>query len=175
MPEYALDEIRQAYEHFKTVSDSCAATGDYNPFADLFTEDCTYIEHAFGEMHGREEVRAWIVPLPDRSDGAVHARLGVFRRRKQPRRVLRTNTHGRSRRRQLAYLDELDHDRLCRRRALVAGGRHLQSCEFREDDRRVGSGQGRCQCLNLADHGRWHLPSSADPVSPTLPLRNSFT
>ena len=63
MPEYALDEIRQAYEHFKTVSDSCAATGNYNPFADLFTEDCTYIEHAFGEMHGREEVRAWIVPL----------------------------------------------------------------------------------------------------------------
>jgi uncharacterized protein (TIGR02246 family) len=58
-----LAELRQAYEHFKEVSDECAAIGDYNAFADLFTEDCTYVEHAFGTMHGREEVRSWIVPL----------------------------------------------------------------------------------------------------------------
>jgi limonene-1,2-epoxide hydrolase len=63
MPEFSLDELRQAYENFKLVSDRCAASGDYNAFAELFTEDCTYIEHAFGEMHGREEVRSWIVPL----------------------------------------------------------------------------------------------------------------
>jgi hypothetical protein len=58
-----LSELRGAYEHFKEVSDACAATADYNAFADLFTKDCTYVEHAFGEMHGREEVRSWIVPL----------------------------------------------------------------------------------------------------------------
>lgn len=60
---YSLDELRGAYENFKAVSDACAVTADYNAFADLFTEDCTYVEHVFGEMRGREEVRAWIVPL----------------------------------------------------------------------------------------------------------------
>ena len=63
MPRFPLDEVREAYEHFTAVSDQCAATGDYNAFADLFTDDCTYVEHVFGEMHGREEVRNWIVPL----------------------------------------------------------------------------------------------------------------
>jgi uncharacterized protein (TIGR02246 family) len=63
VPKFPLDEVREAYEHFKEVSDRCASTADYNAFADLFTEDCTYIEHVFGEMHGREEVRNWIVPL----------------------------------------------------------------------------------------------------------------
>ena len=63
MPAFPLEEIRHAYEHFVAVSDKCAATADYNAFADLFTEDCTYVEHVFGEMRGREEVRSWIVPL----------------------------------------------------------------------------------------------------------------
>jgi hypothetical protein len=63
MPKFPLDELRDAYENFKRVSDECASTADYNPFADLFTESCTYIEHVFGEMHGREKVRSWIVPL----------------------------------------------------------------------------------------------------------------
>jgi uncharacterized protein (TIGR02246 family) len=63
MTKYSLDELREAYEHFSRASDECAASGDYNAFVDLFTEDCTYIEHVFGEMHGREAVRQWIVPL----------------------------------------------------------------------------------------------------------------
>jgi uncharacterized protein (TIGR02246 family) len=63
MPRFPLNEIRQAYDHFVAVSDECAATADYNAFVDLFTEDCTYVEHVFGEMHGQEEVRNWIVPL----------------------------------------------------------------------------------------------------------------
>jgi hypothetical protein len=63
MPKFPMDGVREAYENFKAVSDRCAATADYNDFADLFTEDCTYIEHHFGEMHGRAEVRRWIVPL----------------------------------------------------------------------------------------------------------------
>jgi ketosteroid isomerase-like protein len=51
------DELHEAYGHFARVSDECAASADYNAFADLFTDDCTYIEHVFGEMHGREAVR----------------------------------------------------------------------------------------------------------------------
>ena len=63
MAKHSLDELREAYEHFSRVSDECAASRDYNTFADLFIEDCIYIEHVFGEMHGREAVRQWIVPL----------------------------------------------------------------------------------------------------------------
>jgi hypothetical protein len=61
--ELSLNELRQAYEDFKVVSDRCADSDDFNAFADLYTEDCTYFEHAFGEMRGREQVRSWIVPL----------------------------------------------------------------------------------------------------------------
>jgi SnoaL-like domain len=60
---FPLAELRTAFENFNAVSANCALTADYNPFADLFTEDCTYVEHVFGEMHGREAVRQWIVPL----------------------------------------------------------------------------------------------------------------
>ena len=63
MPKFTPDELLGAYETFKRVSDACAESGDYNAFADLFTEDCVYIEHVFGEMHGSEAVRDWIVPL----------------------------------------------------------------------------------------------------------------
>jgi uncharacterized protein (TIGR02246 family) len=63
MPKFPLDELRDAYENFKTVSDRCAASADYNAFANLFTEDCLYVEHTFGVMNGREAVRDWIVPL----------------------------------------------------------------------------------------------------------------
>jgi uncharacterized protein (TIGR02246 family) len=63
MATYSTDELREAYEHFSRVSDECAASADYNAFADLFTEDCTYVEHVFGEMRGRDAVRRWIVPL----------------------------------------------------------------------------------------------------------------
>ena len=57
MAKYSLDELREAYEKFSRVSDECAASRDYNAFADLFIEDCTYIEHVFGEIHGRKAVR----------------------------------------------------------------------------------------------------------------------
>ena len=63
MPHWNVTELRDAFENFSTVSDECARTADYNAFADLFTEDCEYVEHVFGRMEGREAVRAWIVPL----------------------------------------------------------------------------------------------------------------
>jgi hypothetical protein len=63
MGSYSINELREAYRVFSRVSDECAESGDYNAFADLFTEDCEYNEHAFGKMRGREAVREWIVPL----------------------------------------------------------------------------------------------------------------
>ena len=66
MAKYSRDELREAHEDYARVWDECAASGDYNAFADLFTDDCTYIEHVFGEMHGRDAVRQWILQLMKR-------------------------------------------------------------------------------------------------------------
>ena len=63
MPACSLEELKEAFEIFCRVGNECAAIDDYNAFADLFTEDCLYVEHCYGTMHGREAVRNWIVPL----------------------------------------------------------------------------------------------------------------
>jgi hypothetical protein len=34
---------------------------DWSRFADQFTADATYVEHTYGTLHGREEIRDWIV------------------------------------------------------------------------------------------------------------------
>jgi hypothetical protein len=61
MGRFTRDELLAALDHYTATVEQCSATGEWSPFADLFTEDVTYIEHAYGEMHGREEVRSWIV------------------------------------------------------------------------------------------------------------------
>jgi hypothetical protein len=63
MGRFSRAEIEQALEHYTAVVETCSETGDWSPFADLFTEDVRYIEHAYGEFHGREAVRTWIVDV----------------------------------------------------------------------------------------------------------------
>ena len=36
-------------------------TWDWSSYADHFTEDANYVEHALGNMEGRENIREWIV------------------------------------------------------------------------------------------------------------------
>jgi uncharacterized protein (TIGR02246 family) len=61
MSHFTRQELEDAFQHFQDVAVVCGETGDWNGFAELFTEDATYIEHHLGTMHGREEIRAWIV------------------------------------------------------------------------------------------------------------------
>ncbi|WP_405490586.1 nuclear transport factor 2 family protein [Nocardia sp. NBC_00511] len=63
MGKFSRAELEEALHHYVEVVDRCSATEDWSPFADLFTEDVEYIEHAYGIMHGREEVRRWIVSV----------------------------------------------------------------------------------------------------------------
>jgi hypothetical protein len=56
---FSADEIRDAYAAFHGHVEGFASSGDWHGFADLFTEDATYVEHAFGTFRGREEIRAW--------------------------------------------------------------------------------------------------------------------
>jgi SnoaL-like protein len=57
---FPKQEIEEAFHHWWAVGN---AGEDWNGWADLFTEDCTYTEHFWGTLYGREEVRAWIEPV----------------------------------------------------------------------------------------------------------------
>lgn len=54
-------EIEQAFADYQAAVVRITETGDWASFADLFTEDATYEEHALGTFSGREEIRAWAV------------------------------------------------------------------------------------------------------------------
>ena len=53
-------ELESAFRDYQDEVDRIAGTGDWSRFADLFTEDATYVEHAYGRFEGREEIRRWI-------------------------------------------------------------------------------------------------------------------
>ncbi len=67
---YSKAELDQAWAHFQEVGQRGskeAEGGDWGPFVErwgnLFTEDVTFIDHTFGVMHGRDEVKAWMARL----------------------------------------------------------------------------------------------------------------
>jgi hypothetical protein len=58
---HSAAELEAAFAtHFEEV-DRITREGDWAAYAEEFTEDAVYLEHAFGELHGREEIRAWAV------------------------------------------------------------------------------------------------------------------
>ena len=58
---FSAEEITEAYAAMHARVREYAATGDWEDFADHFTEDADYVEHAFGTFRGRDEIRAWSV------------------------------------------------------------------------------------------------------------------
>ena len=73
-----LDELSEAFDVFEATVAGIAAEARAQPseapaawarFADLFTSDADYIEHALGTMHGRDEIRPWIVKTMTRFPG----------------------------------------------------------------------------------------------------------
>ena len=53
-------ELETAFQHYQDEVEKACATRDWDLFAALFTEDATYVEHAYGNFSGREAIRAWI-------------------------------------------------------------------------------------------------------------------
>lgn len=60
MAKYSAEELDAA---FRTYWGTGAVGEDWDGWADLFTEDALYVEHVLGNLHGREEIRAWIKPI----------------------------------------------------------------------------------------------------------------
>ena len=57
MPEFTRDEVEA--EFLKYVERG--ATNDWSAWADQFTEDALYVEHAYGEFRVRQAIQDWIV------------------------------------------------------------------------------------------------------------------
>lgn len=60
MARFSRDEIEEAFATYRRTALEAGTSGDWNRWADLFTEDATYVEHLFGTMGGREAIRKWI-------------------------------------------------------------------------------------------------------------------
>ena len=63
MAKFSLAELRDALRIYNAARDQACKTGDWNVWADLFTDDAEYIEHAFGTFKGRERIREWITKV----------------------------------------------------------------------------------------------------------------
>ncbi|MGZ4524603.1 MAG: nuclear transport factor 2 family protein [Mycobacteriaceae bacterium] len=60
-PRWSAQELDAAFTQFQATVEKATTSGNWSPFADLFTEDASYIEHAYGNFAGREEIRSWVV------------------------------------------------------------------------------------------------------------------
>ena len=63
MGAYPREEILEAFERYKRARDEASRTGDWSLWAAVFTEDARYVEHAYGELHGRAEIEDWITKV----------------------------------------------------------------------------------------------------------------
>ena len=45
--------MKSPFQKYQETALAAGTSGDWNPWADLFTQDATYVEHLFGEFGGR--------------------------------------------------------------------------------------------------------------------------
>ncbi len=57
MPKFDRAEVDAAFHDFIAMGDRCAETGDWNPWADIHSEDGVWLEHHLGEQRGRDDIR----------------------------------------------------------------------------------------------------------------------
>ncbi len=60
MGRWSRSEIEEAFVEYQKRAAASGASGDWRPWAELFTEDASYREHLFGEFSGREAIHEWI-------------------------------------------------------------------------------------------------------------------
>jgi hypothetical protein len=60
MTQWSRDELEEAHAHYQATAAQAGRSGDWRPWAELFTPDATYVEHHYGTMQGREAIYEWI-------------------------------------------------------------------------------------------------------------------
>ncbi|CAM3475588.1 nuclear transport factor 2 family protein [Nocardioides dubius] len=60
MAQWTRDELEAAFAGYTAAVEKCVATGDWEHFVQCFTPDATYVEHAYGNFSGHEEIRRWV-------------------------------------------------------------------------------------------------------------------
>jgi SnoaL-like domain len=57
---YTRQEIEDAFTNYQAVAAKAAAANEWRAWADMFTDDAEYVEHHFGNFHGRQAIYEWI-------------------------------------------------------------------------------------------------------------------
>ncbi len=60
MGKWTREELQEAHDRYVATAQEAARTGNWQLWADQFTEDADYNEHHYGLMHGREQIATWI-------------------------------------------------------------------------------------------------------------------
>jgi len=60
MGRWSRQELEDAFENYQAMALQAGTSGDWRPWAELFTEDATYVEHLYGTLGGREAIYDWI-------------------------------------------------------------------------------------------------------------------
>ena len=60
------------------VANRGGATGQWDEWVDLFTEDAVYVEHTFGVMRGREAIRTWVKAATNSQPIDLHIAVDWF-------------------------------------------------------------------------------------------------
>jgi ketosteroid isomerase-like protein len=68
-PTHPREEVERELHIYRERGNKAVATGDWNQWADQFTDDAYYLEHHYGRFAGQAAIREWILgvmqPFPD--------------------------------------------------------------------------------------------------------------
>lgn len=57
---YTRPELERAFAGYCALREQSSRTGDWALWGNQFSDDARYLEHAYGELHGRDAIVAWI-------------------------------------------------------------------------------------------------------------------
>ena len=60
MGKWTREELQEAHDKYVATAQVAARTGNWQMWADQFTEDAEYVEHHYGKMQGRDAIASWI-------------------------------------------------------------------------------------------------------------------
>ena len=68
--KWSREELEEAWARYQDKVVEVGKTWDWAGYANVFTEDATYHEHALGDMTGRDAIRDWIVSTMNEFPGS---------------------------------------------------------------------------------------------------------